>query len=144
MRTDHPLLPDRLTNGQHHAIREHLPDGSHLAEAGVTQRRHVEVKAGRCLLPLLAGEAPSSLGQQRRERRLQGQRIPPPLRRLDAARGEGGVRPLLIEDLLAQARKGRQRWIEGHVVAVEEEAAGPQQAPEVPVETGQRFRREPM
>jgi len=43
------LLVDHLclTHGQQHAIREHLPDGSNLAEAGVAQRRHVGVEAGR-------------------------------------------------------------------------------------------------
>ncbi len=36
-----------LAHGQQHAVGEYLPDGSHLAEAGVVQRRHVEVESGR-------------------------------------------------------------------------------------------------
>jgi hypothetical protein len=39
--------PNQLTHGQQHAIREHLPDGSHLAEAGVAQRRQVDVESRR-------------------------------------------------------------------------------------------------
>jgi hypothetical protein len=36
-----------LTHGEQHAIRAHLPDGSHLAKAGVAKRCHVDVESRR-------------------------------------------------------------------------------------------------
>ncbi len=58
--------------------------------------------------------------------------------------GEGGIRPLLVEDTLAQACEGGQGWAEGHVLAVEEQAAKAQQPSEVVVEARQRFGIQPM
>ena len=94
--------PATLTHGEQHAIGEHLPDRSHLPEARVAKRRQMDVEPRRGFLAPLARKALRPLGQERRERGLAGDRVPPLLGGLDPTCGERRIGPLLIERAVAR------------------------------------------
>lgn len=84
------------------------------------------VESGRCVLTSFTGEAPLLLIQKRPDGGVLGERLPPLLRRFDAARGEGRVGPPFVGDLIDQPRQGRRLRTERQAVAVEEDPAWPQ------------------
>jgi len=134
----------RLTYGQQHAIRKDLPDGSHSRKpascSAATWTSNPGGDSCRCLPAKCRVRSVSSGtnagSKANASHHCSAVSIP---RAAKAASVHCSSRTRLAQ---APPKLG-QRW-RSHVVAVEAKAAGPQQATEVVVQTGQRFRLQPM